>query len=148
MKERLQRYKAGVVVEKVALVSLEHLKRALWGLWQGMEWIAGPYLESARNSAYTWRVSKLLLYMNKSFQEQSKHEGSAVYCMDPLVHSELRSLVFRHLHCFDKEEWLDDYEDFDCDEHEREEDDAIKLLPPLLREATKKEQDDIDDFCW
>jgi len=146
--EWLQRYKAGVALEKVARVSLEHLKRAIWVLWQGMEWIAGSYLESARYSASNWRVSKLLLYMKQSIQEQSKHEGSVVYCMDPLVHSELRSLVFRHLHCFDKDEWVDDYEDFDCDEHEREEDDAVKILAPLMREATKKEQDDIDDFCW
>ena len=129
---------------KTQMMALKKFVDLLWKgrLWQGIASILRPRLE--RTKAFDWKVSKILF----TAIENRRKEGSAVYySIDPVVQSELRSLVFLYLHCFDHEEWYHPFHEYhDCDVYGHKQDSMIKLLPPLLRNPTEKELEKMNWF--
>jgi hypothetical protein len=127
-------------------------------LWKGMAVVFGPRLESARSNMHNWKISHGVRLASEIFQRLPNREG-IVYSIDPLVQSELRSLVARYLQCSVNGDGL--HRDNDCDyehgyyynpqqpqpQHATNEDGALRLLPPLLRSPTATESSEMRTFC-
>ena len=127
-------------------------------LWKGMTSVFGPRLGSARSNVHNWKVSQIIRSASDTFHKLPNRAGT-IYGIDPLVQSELRSLVLRHLQCsVNGGDGLDRDNDCDHDHHEyyyqqqhennnNNEDCSLRLLPPLLRAPAEAESNEIVNFC-
>ncbi len=94
-----------------------HLTPLVW-LWEGLASIVEPRLESAKTAIYDWKVSQIYRSIREKIPIDAMQEATAVYCMDPLIHSELRSFVF-----------------FYIQESEADPKDDWNLMPPILEDV-------------
>lgn len=97
----------GLLLKKETNKTVEQLHRILFKdlylaplgrLWEGLVSIVEPKLASVKTAIYDWKLSQIYRSVRETLRIEESQDRTAVYCMDPIFHSQLRQYVLLYVH--------------------------------------------------